>query len=289
MPTKPPSRIPDICRELESTLKDLRDNDQTPRSDNVQAAKWFTERTVAECLSELKAATTRPPVSITTLKRKPTPNESSHRKIPAYEIAVPDDEQIQELQTKIDESVSIASLKLALLRDWEGNLIETILIVAVFRPSNERLVKDALVRVRRFVRTDENGVPVDPNAVPDRPKHFRSVDPHAEVNPSGVTDSPDKVPTPFEHQMRREFNGYEGRKETLMHLGRLLRKLPKWSSYRDPQEWLRLRKLKELSHGKNEWAKLRKDNPNDIECESTKSARISFSLAEKWNLNLPEF
>jgi hypothetical protein len=61
------------------------------------------------------------------------------------------------------------------------------------------------------------------------------------------------------------------------------------SSFREPQEWLRLRRLKGLSGSKNVWPSLRKRHGAEIDCESTKSARISFELAQEWGLDLPEF
>jgi hypothetical protein len=63
----------------------------------------------------------------------------------------------------------------------------------------------------------------------------------------------------------------------------------RWSDFRQPREWRRLRRLKGLSHSVNTWPKLYRDNPDDIECESIKSARISFELAQSWGLDLPEF
>jgi hypothetical protein len=63
----------------------------------------------------------------------------------------------------------------------------------------------------------------------------------------------------------------------------------RWSNYRQPQEWRRLRKLKGLSKSVNIWPDLLRAHPNDIQCESTKSARISFELADSWGLDLPEF
>lgn len=63
----------------------------------------------------------------------------------------------------------------------------------------------------------------------------------------------------------------------------------RWSSYREPSEWLRLRKFKGLSHSVNIWSLLCRNNPDDIQRESSKSARISFELAQKWGLDLPEF
>ena len=61
------------------------------------------------------------------------------------------------------------------------------------------------------------------------------------------------------------------------------------SSFREPQEWLRLRRLKGLSSSRNVWPALRKRHAPEIDCESTKSARISFELAQEWGLDLPEF
>jgi hypothetical protein len=63
----------------------------------------------------------------------------------------------------------------------------------------------------------------------------------------------------------------------------------RYSEFREPQEWRRLRKLKGLSHSRNVWQALLKKHSTDIDCESTKSARISFVLAQEWGLNLPEF
>ena len=61
------------------------------------------------------------------------------------------------------------------------------------------------------------------------------------------------------------------------------------SSFREPQEWLRLRRLKGLSSSKTVWPALRKRHGPEIDCESTKSARISLKLAQEWGLDLPEF
>ena len=63
----------------------------------------------------------------------------------------------------------------------------------------------------------------------------------------------------------------------------------RYSSFREPQEWLRLRKLKGLSNHRNTWQPLVKKHGDDIDCESTKSVRISIELAKEWGLNLPEF
>lgn len=63
----------------------------------------------------------------------------------------------------------------------------------------------------------------------------------------------------------------------------------RYSLFREPQEWLRLRKLKGLSNSRNTWQALLKKHGSDIDCESTKSARISFELAVEWGLKLPEF
>jgi hypothetical protein len=62
-----------------------------------------------------------------------------------------------------------------------------------------------------------------------------------------------------------------------------------YSLFREPQEWLRLRKLKGLSHSRNTWPALVKRYGADIDCESTKSARINVTLAQEWGLKLPEF
>ena len=63
----------------------------------------------------------------------------------------------------------------------------------------------------------------------------------------------------------------------------------RYSTFREPQEWLRLRKLKGLSYHRNNWPKLVKKHGVEIHCESTKSARISIELATEWGLDLPEF
>lgn len=62
-----------------------------------------------------------------------------------------------------------------------------------------------------------------------------------------------------------------------------------WSNYRQPKEWRRLRKLKGLSNSVNIWRNLCRDNPDDIQRESTQNARISLKLAQSWGLDLPEF
>jgi hypothetical protein len=113
MPTKSPSKILDICRELESTLKELRDNDP--------AGKWFNDPFVKEILSDLEAATKWPPVSVIELKPRENPSISENK--------------IQEFQKKLDESIGITSLKLLLLRDWNGALTKAIPIFVLFRPS----------------------------------------------------------------------------------------------------------------------------------------------------------
>ena len=64
---------------------------------------------------------------------------------------------------------------------------------------------------------------------------------------------------------------------------------PRYSAFREPQEWLRLRKRKGLAHSRNIWQTLLKRHGTAIDCESKKSARISFALATEWGLNLPEF
>ena len=113
MSRKSPSEILDICKELEVTLKELRDNDP--------AGKWFNDATVRETLNDLDAATDRPPVSVIELKPGDSPST--------------DEIKVQEFQKKLDEAIGITCLKLLLLREWNGDLSNVIPIAVLFRPS----------------------------------------------------------------------------------------------------------------------------------------------------------
>ena len=65
-----------------------------------------------------------------------------------------------------------------------------------------------------------------------------------------------------------------------------------WSNYRTPQEWRGLRKAKGLAASEGTWLALRKKHPDDIHGEpgnDSKSCQITRSLAESWELSLPEF
>ena len=64
---------------------------------------------------------------------------------------------------------------------------------------------------------------------------------------------------------------------------------PRYSAFREPQEWLRLRKLKGLSCSRGTWRALVKTHGAEIQRESNKSARISIDLANEWGLDLLEF
>ena len=67
---------------------------------------------------------------------------------------------------------------------------------------------------------------------------------------------------------------------------------PQWSMYRTPKEWRGLRKAKGLAASEGTWLALRKKHPDDIHGEpgnDSKSCQITRSLAESWELSLPEF
>lgn len=136
MSTKKRAELLHICSDLAFRLRQLLK--YKPNSNWLKDAITGNDSTVSvtECLRNLNAAHPRPPVSITTLKRRLLPNEKTRlRTLPEYEVANPADDTIQELQSKVDESIGITSLRLALHRDWSGNLVNTIPIFATVRPS----------------------------------------------------------------------------------------------------------------------------------------------------------
>ena len=61
-----------------------------------------------------------------------------------------------------------------------------------------------------------------------------------------------------------------------------------WSNYRSPQEWRQLIKKAGGSHSATTWTRLRRAFPKDFEGEA-KYCRLTRAMAERLNLNLPEF